>query len=115
MKVTYMSKDSKFVVELEGKSQTDIFQQIASFQEVFEADEHCGRCNSEKHKVRFVVRTVEDNDFYELQCQNPACRAKLAFGVNKKGGTLFPKRFEDGKIKGKNGWTKFNRETGKEE
>ena len=43
------------------------------------------------------MRTVDDNEYYELRCMD--CGAKLAFGSMKKGGGLFPKRKDaDGKL-----------------
>jgi midasin (ATPase involved in ribosome maturation) len=35
--------------------------------------------------VRTVVQGKESYDFYEMHCQNPQCRARLAFGVHKGG------------------------------
>ena len=54
----------------------------------FTSEEKCGLCGS--NNLRFVVRNVEGNDYYELRCVD--CGALLAFGQHKKGGTLFPKR-----------------------
>ena len=62
---------------------------MAQIQEVFE-EENCGVCGGTD--LRYVVRVVDGNHFPELVCQNQTCRAKLAFGQNKKGGTIFPKR-----------------------
>lgn len=112
MKVTYSSKNGRLSIQLDGDSQKDVFRQISSFQEVFE-ESSCGACSSED--LRFVVRTVDDNNFYELHCNK--CYSRLAFGQHKnKEGTLFPRRKdEEGKVLGKRGWTKWNPETKKEE
>ena len=109
MKVRYTS--NRLSVEVEGEKQKDVFAELASFQEVFEHDV-CGKCKSED--VRFVVRNVGDNDFYEVHCQ--ACRARLAFGQHKgKDGTLFPRRKDaEGKWLADGGWLKYNAQTGKE-
>lgn len=113
MKVTYSSKNGRLTAEVAGETQKDVFQQIASFQEVFE-ETKCGACQGEN--LRFVVRNVDDNDFFELHCQNVNCRHRLAFGQHKKGGSLFPSRKDkDGTWLTKNGWTKWNPETKKEE
>ena len=51
-------------------------------------------CRSvESSNIKFVVRNVDGNDFFELRCID--CGAILAFGQHKKGGTLFPKRKDD--------------------
>jgi ribosomal protein L40E len=111
MKLNYKTGNGKISVEFEGDSQKDLFGQIAAFQEVFE-ETKCGKCGSEN--LRFVVRTVDENDYYELRCMD--CGAKLAFGVNKKGGGLFPKRKDaDGKYLADKGWQKWNAEKGSNE
>lgn len=101
MKLNYT--DGKFSVEFEGDSQKDLFGQIASFQEVF-GETICGKCGSKN--LKFVVRTVDENDYYELRCLD--CGARLVFGVNKKGGGLFPKRKDkEGKWLDHKGWVKW--------
>ena len=102
MKVIFKVSD-KMTVELEAKTQKDIFQQLGSIQEIF-GETLCGKCKGTK--LRFVVRNVDDNDFYELHCLD--CHAKLPFGCHKKGDTLFPKRKDDdGKYLPDNGWFKY--------
>lgn len=111
MKVTYTTHSGRMSAELEADSQRDLFEAINRFQEVFEEDT-CGKCKG--HDIRYVVRTVDDNQYYELRCQS--CGAKLAFGANKKGGGLFPKRKDsDGSWLPDNGWTKWNAKAGKAE
>ena len=111
MKVNYKTGNGRISVEIEGDSQRDIFAEIARFQEVFE-ETKCGKCGSEN--LRFVVRNVDDNLYYELKCLD--CGAKLAFGVMKKGGRLFPKRKDkEGNWLPNGGWVKWNPETKKEE
>ena len=110
MKVNYTSANGRVSVELEGDGQKDIFAQIARFQEVFE-ESKCGKCGSEN--LKFVVRTVDDNEYYELRCAD--CGAKLAFGVHKKGGGLFPKRKDGDSWLPNGGWVKWNSKTGQNE
>lgn len=86
MKATFKVKDG-LLFEVEGKEQRDIFENLASLQEVF-GETQCGLCGEKN--IRFVVRTVEDNNFFEYQCTK--CGGKLALSQNKKGGTLYPVR-----------------------
>lgn len=111
MKLTYTTKNGRIAVEVEGESQKDLFLELARFQEVFE-ETTCGKCGSEN--LRFVVRTVDDNQYYELRCLD--CGARLAFGVHKKGGGLFPKRRgENNEWLPDRGWVKWNSQTGSNE
>lgn len=109
--------------ELDGAKPTEMFKAIAEAQEVF-SQPCCGLCQGKN--LRLVVRTVGDNDFYEMYCENSKCRAKLAFGQSKKfPGKLFPirKLTDAGKPDRKtgkysatnNGWTKFRGEAAAKE
>ena len=102
----------KMTVELEAETHKDLFSQLASFQEVF-GETKCGKCGDER--LRYIVRTNKDDDeFYEIRCEN--CGAKLAFGLMKKGGAMFPKRSEgkgsDRKWLPDQGWMRWNKEKG---
>jgi hypothetical protein len=109
MEVTY--KTGKLTATFDSDTPKDLFGQIAAFQEVFGQCE-CGKCGSDD--VRFVVRNVDDNQYYELRCQ--ACAARLSFGLNKKGGGMFPKRKDgDGNWLPDGGWMKWNPKTKKAE
>jgi DNA-directed RNA polymerase subunit RPC12/RpoP len=111
MKLTYTTKNGRINVEIEGESHRELFAQINKFQEVFEED-ICGKCGHDH--VKFIVRTVDDNQYYELRCAN--CGAKLSFGANKVGGGLFPKRKSpDGDWLPDSGWVKWNPKTEKNE
>ncbi len=106
MKVKY-AVTPQLVFELEGGDQKEIFEQLFMVQDVFMNDT-CKKCGGKN--LQCVVRTVEENKYYELRCKS--CFAKLSFGSHKKGGTLFPKRKdEEGKWIGTEGWTLWNRET----
>jgi hypothetical protein len=118
MKLSYTTADGRMTVEVEGKSQTDLFEQLAEFQDAFEVGS-CIRGKKSSDKVKFQVREVEGNKFYEMVCTDEDFDlkgARLSFGQHKKGGTLFVKRKDkDGKWLNNNGWVKYNKETGKEE
>lgn len=94
----------KLTIELEAAKQKDIFEQLSSLQEIF-GESTCGKCG--KDNLKFQVREVDDNKYYELRCKD--CGAVLAFGSHKKGDTLFPKRKDaDGKFLENKGWTKWD-------
>lgn len=102
MKLIYKATD-KLEFEVEGTGQKEIFKELATIQEIF-GEEKCGACGHDS--IKFVVRNVEDNDYYELRCNN--CKHVLGFGQHKKGGTLFPKRKDDqGNYLPNNGWHKW--------
>ena len=102
MKIFYKVND-KLTFELEAEGQKEIFKELATIQEIF-SEEKCGVCGSTN--IKFVVRSVDGNDYYELRCND--CGAVLAFGQHKKGGTLFPKRKDDdGNYMQNKGWHKF--------
>lgn len=89
MKLNYKVND-KLQFEVEGSGQKEIFKELATIQEIF-GESSCGLCN--KSNLKFIVRNVEGNDYYEMRCSD--CGGTLAFGQHKKGGTLFPKRKDD--------------------
>lgn len=104
MKVFYKAND-KLSFELEASGQKEVFKELATIQEIF-AEESCGVCGC--HNIKYVVRNVDSNDYYELRCTETKCGAVLAFGQHKKGGTLFPKRKDDdNKYLPNRGWHKY--------
>lgn len=80
-----VTSSGEISAELEGDLGEN-FNAIADFQEVF-GHKSCGKCGSVD--LRYGVRKNQDNEFREIICKNPECRAKLAFGSNKKGGEFF--------------------------
>lgn len=109
MKARYKAND-KLEFELEGAGQKELFKELATIQEIF-GEEKCGHCG--KPNIRYLVRNVEDNNYYELKCQD--CGAVLSFGQHKKGGTLFPKRKDDeGNYIPNKGWYKWFPEVNKD-
>ena len=105
MKVNYKVGD-RLEFELEGAGQKELFKELASIQEIF-GEEQCGMCGNSN--IKFVVRNVDGNDYFELRCAN--CGAILSFGQHKKGGTLFPKRKdESGNYLPNKGWHKYTKQ-----
>ena len=105
MKVNYNL--GKLNVAFESETVRELWKQLATFQEVF-GETTCGKCGSEN--LRFVVRENDGNEYYELRCVD--CGARLAFGANKNGGGLFPRRIDaDGNWLADNGWQKWNPKT----
>ena len=118
MELLYKTADGRYEVKLEGKTHKDLVEQLASFQEVFEniVATYNGVTSD---KVRWQVREVDGNKFYEQVCydDNPQIRnARLSFGCHKVGGGIFAKRKNDDDTFNKNnGWKRYNKATGKEE
>lgn len=123
MKLTYTTKNGSMTIELEGKTQVDLMEQLASFQEVFEqkcvVKDEDGKF-TESDDVRAVVRNVtsegKEYTYYEWRVNSGPLRGyKLALGCHQKGGGLFPKRKDDeGKWLENNGWTKWSGKEQKE-
>lgn len=105
------------VISEDCDTDCDMFKFLYHMGELFD-NCVCERNGQTSDKVKVVVRSdSEENDYYEMVCvdiENPECHyAKRKFGVNKKGGGLFPKNKDsEGNW---NPWTKYNKETGKEE
>jgi hypothetical protein len=109
----YFRPHGRLTFELESDQQDELFEQLAHVQEMTE--QSCGKCKTPSEQLVFKTRVVDDNKFYELQCSK--CGAILAFGSNKKGDTVFPRRYimEDGEKKflPDNGWVKWDNKTKK--
>lgn len=117
MKLSYTTKDGRFTAEFEG-TQQEIFEEVSSFDEVFGENVFVDEQGNVHDDIRYLVRTDgEDNKYYEKVVMSGKHKyRKLAYGCNKKGGGLFPKRRDkDGKVVGHNGWGKYNKETGEVE
>ncbi len=110
MKAHYKTASGRITFEVEGGNAKELFRELASIQEVFDAEQSCGVCKGTG--IRFQARKVDDFDFYELTCTNPTCRARFSYGQAKKGGALFPKRKdEDGHWLPNGGWSKYEPRT----
>jgi len=110
MKVKYTAND-KLSFEIEADGQKEVFKELATIQEIFSED-RCGLCGG--INIKFIVRNVDSNDYYELRCTDIKCGAILSFGQHKKGGTLFPKRKDDeNNYLPNKGWHKWNKDSSK--
>jgi hypothetical protein len=103
MEAQYRIRGGSLTIKVEGETQRDIFRELARAAETFEAEAECGICHSPQ--IRFKVRTMDDNEFFELQC---VCGARFEFGQHKKGGSLFPKRRGENGPLPNGGWAKWN-------
>jgi hypothetical protein len=107
LKVSYTTGNGRITFEFEVDVGKTAFEAIAKLQEIFE-EPGCGDCQSKQ--VRFSVREVAGNKYYNLVCDG--CGAQLNFGQNKDGRGLFVKRVDkDDKPVGKNGWYHYQRST----
>ena len=102
----------RLTIEVEAESQKALFSGIADAQEIF-GEEKCGKCSNTD--LQYRVRDVDGNQYYEIKCKNLSCNARFKFGLHKTGGTLFPKKKEDGEWLPDGGWMKWNKETQSEE
>lgn len=108
MEIQYRSMSGRLFIKVEGANQKEVFEKLASAQEVFEADDKCGCCG--KPNIRFRVRHVakgnKNFDYFEMSCMD--CYARLAFGQSTDTISLFPKRKdESGGYLPNHGWAKY--------
>jgi hypothetical protein len=114
MQATIKLADGQRLVTVEGETQKDLFEQMAMAYEVFN-ETHCGICGSTN--IRPVHRVADKFHFYEYQCQEESCRAKMSFGQSSENpGSMFPIRqllpngkpsWKDGSYGPHKGWTKY--------
>ena len=95
--------NDKLTLKISAEGQKELFKDLSTVQEIF-GENNCGMCGSTD--IKYVVRTVDGNDYFELRCNK--CGAILSFGQHKKGGTIFPKRKDaDGKWLENKAWHKY--------
>lgn len=109
----------QIIIEIEGSTQKDVFDQLATSSEVF-GEKCCGMCKGTD--ISFGKRIVGTDEYYELVCKTAKCGAKLSMGQSKKNkGELFPIRkiIKEGPERGRPnrklgeydnvnaGWTKY--------
>lgn len=117
MKRVRYALNDKVVVEAEGETMVDVFEELAELCEVMvhlspaKKQNHPNADNAGKtfDDVVPVVRVVEDNKFYEFRSRFGSMKKPL--GVAKKGGGLFPKlKDADGNYLPDNGWRAWDGE-----
>lgn len=94
------------IIEAEGDTLVDVFERLASLEEIFHGYETCGLCK--KSNVAYQARQdKEGNKYYQAHCLD--CRAEFRFGVKKvPKGALFPqKKDAQGNWKPDGGWAKW--------
>lgn len=106
MDATYQCANGRLTFKVSGENPKALFKEIATIQDLFEAESSCGCCQGES--LKYQARQVDEYDFFELVCLNPDCRARFSFGQHKKGGGLFPKRkSESGDWLPNRGWSRY--------
>lgn len=109
-KVQFKTPNAMFLVTTEVATAKEIFEKVGYYAELF-TDNECGLC----HSTNIVPRKrkagdSDEYDYYEMQCLNPECRARLSFGQSKDKVSLFPKRKGEGEGATwlpNNGWAKY--------
>ncbi len=105
MEAQYKTRSGRLVIKLVAEDVKRLFRELGAVQDAFDSEVECGCCNSVE--IRYRVRDVDSNEYYELYCTN--CGAKFEFGQHKKGQTLFPKTSAaDGKKLPNRGWAKWS-------
>jgi hypothetical protein len=94
------------ILEVEGQTVAEVFENLARLEEIFSGHETCGLCKGTG--VQYQVRQDKDgNKYYQAVCR--ACGAEFRFGVKKSPpGALFPQlKDKDGNRKPDGGWAKW--------
>ena len=76
------------VVYIEGDDSRKLFEDIHAINDGLRP-EPCGKCQAPSVHL---VREAGGNKFYELQCTELNCRARLSYGVEKETGKIYKKR-----------------------
>ena len=104
-------------IEINSENVKDLFREIASLAEIFN-EEKCGACGGTDivPKTRNVEKNKKSYEYFEMNCGNPKCRARLSFGQKQDGSGIFPIRKldangkpdrENGSYGQHNGWSKY--------
>lgn len=112
MRAQLKTHGGRLMLECEAADIKDLFRAVGRLQDAFDSDQDCGACHSTD--IKFRVRSQGGFEFYELHCN--ACRADLAFGIQKGTESLYAKRFAEkggGRLPN-NGWIVYNGPTGEQ-
>lgn len=102
MKLIY--KSTSMNIEVDGQDAKEVFESMASAQEVF-LNTNCGACDSSN--TRFVCRKNGKFTFYEVRCME--CGCCLSFGQRSEDGALYPRRTDKEKRRLDNsGWVRWS-------
>jgi hypothetical protein len=94
------------IVEAEGQTIMEVFEQLSRLEAVFAGHETCGLCG--KSGVRFETQEdKEGHKYHKAVCL--ACGAEFRFGTRKTPpGVLFPQlKDSEGRDKKNGGWAKW--------
>lgn len=95
------------VISAEGESAVDVMAKLSKLAQVFAGVDKCGKCGCDD--IAPNMREPEKFVYYEFQCLNPACGARLSLGQSKNERDLFQKRKnEDGGWKENDGWEVYS-------
>lgn len=110
MKAAISAMGGRVRFEAEASTPKEMWKKLALVQSIFDADAACGVCGNKE--IRFSHRSPKGFEYFELECGDPKCGARLGFGQHKVGGTLFAKRKdESGNWLDYDGWAKYNPES----
>lgn len=106
MRAQFKTREQGLVIQCEADTVKALVKQVAKAQEVLDADDTCGRCESPR--IQFRVRFVDPYEFIELHCLD--CGAALSFGESARSpGDLYPKRYDENrKALPNRGWKLWN-------
>jgi hypothetical protein len=85
MKLKYQVSE-KFAIEHTVEDSKGAFQFLSECGTMFGVTE-CGNCGSSN--LEHVYRTPQGYEYYSIKCKD--CKHELKFGMQKEGGSLFPK------------------------
>jgi len=95
-----------YQIEVSAEDVRSAVRSMAELQEFFGQTE-CGKCQA-KQLIADHRQDKEGHDYYSLSCAK--CGARLDFGQNKTGGTLFAKRKDkEGNWLPDSGWVVWKR------
>ena len=63
--------NDKLTLKISAEGQKELFKDLSTVQEIF-GENSCGMCGSTD--IKYVVRTVDGNDYFELRCAVLFCR-----------------------------------------